>query len=247
MQRSWYSIVLDDIAAIVKDLIPDKNLPTPVWLMRVVVLFLMTAGSVVVAYHLLKDTELGKKNGLSPAIVPPQLTQRGFLRIQKNTFNNMSRLHEDRPEIDAAFMFLGYSEKTEEISYLDATHVMRLTKWLSPVPFSTDTIDELWGLNQSTYQPLLINDRERCIGNKIQEINQKRLKQALHKNDSDRFVMCPIVDPKSKRTFGVLIALWTAPKEAVAIADKDMMTSVKAYTKLIETYILLQPNLTIKG
>lgn len=209
----------------------------------------MINGFLFSTYFLLRDTEIGKKNGLGSVIIPPQLTQRGFLRIQKAAFNNLVRLHEDRPEVDAAFVFFGYSEKTEEISYLDATQVMRLTMWRSANSFLTDSIDELWELNRADYQQLLIDDRGRCIINEIKGVNRKRLEQALRGSDSTKFVMCPIVDTKANRTFGVLVVLWSEPKEkeAVSILDNNMVVSARTYAKKIETNTLLQPNLKIKG
>lgn len=239
--------VFDCFAAILKDLIPDKNLPTPIWLTRILVLFLIGNAFLLGGYFLLRDTAIGERYGFRPLIMAPQLSEREFVKIQQTTFANMARLKEDKPEIDAVFMFLGYNDRSGEFSYLDATNTMTLTQWITPAPFSPETIDELWQINRQQYQPLLINERSTCISNQIRELNQRRLSLTLRGNDSDRFVMCPLVNPKTDRTFGVIIATWTAPKEQLAIADKDMVNSVKTYTKLIETYILWQPNLRIQG
>lgn len=241
--------ILECLANILRDVIPDKNLPTPVWLARILVLFLIANSFILGGYFLLRDTAIGDRYGFRPLIVVPQLSERDFARIQKTIYGNMARLREDKPEAKAVFLIMGFDEQTGEFSYLDRTGTMTIMKWLVATDrfYSPETIDDLWQVNREAYQQLLIDDRKSCITNEIRPVNQGRIRDLWRDIEVDRFVMCPVVNPKKDRTFGTLVVLWQAPKTNIVAADRDMINTVRTYTKAIEQYLLLQPKLTIRG
>lgn len=236
--------MFDSLLAIVKDMLPDRNLPTSVYLARLVSVVALGMVAVWFVVFIFGGTHLGAKMGLNQIAIPPQVSKADLADMRLSLVGNMVGLYEEQPAIDAAFLVTAF-DKDGEFTYFDKAERFKLEAWFMPGYFRYPrAIEDILGLNRDNYQPLLTNKKD-CISVAIKKVNQDRLKAVIRGFDSDRSIMCPVIHPKTNRTFAALIVFWKAPKTDAEFIQ-DTVGLVRQATLPISNNILGQKNLALR-
>lgn len=228
--------MLDCFAEIIKDLIPSKDLATPVWIARLLVLFGMGSVVAIAGYYGLRETALGERVGIRP-ITAPVLSKYEFVQLQESIYDIFHQAHEEGG-VDGLYLFLGYDDNTGEFAYLDSTNTVTLTvAFPAALLSSVERKDDIFQSNRPDYQKRMVSDRG-CFTTKLSVVNQKRLRLLISGSRSDRMTLCPLINPARDRSFGLVLATWHGQSSPESI--------VKQYSEATQNRILWQPKITIR-
>lgn len=225
--------VFESFAAIVSALIPPKDAPASEWIPRYLALFLSGVGTIVIAYVLLHDTEIGRRYGMSKLVIPQTMPYQ-MAKINSVAYANLLKLRQEQDQVSAVFMFLGFSD-IGNVTFLDKASAIVMVSGSSSITFLPEDINDGWRRSASALLPKIKTDTNDCVSSQVQ--NAVRLKRALPGIDSDRVVICPI--SSGDRAIGFVAAFWKNDSKKLGL-ELDIKNSVKTAADLTEDYILLQ-------
>ncbi|WP_414589790.1 hypothetical protein [Scytonema sp. PCC 10023] len=201
--------IINAVLDVVKSLLPNQNLSTPAWIIRLSFLGVLVVGIVVG----IKDTPLGDRIGLSKQVELPALTHTEVVKNFKQSYEEISQLRESDPNVRASFLVTLVDNSTNNIVLTNEVKDTRLMFWAWSLPVDKysylDVFERAFNGVKGEFQSKL-NDGS-CLSGAIQKPVLEQLKRGVYDFQSTHFSICPIFTSKNKRLIAAAIALYKQP------------------------------------
>lgn len=204
------SDIIKSIIDIFKDLLPSKELTTPVWAARLLVLLLSFTTVLYFLYFLLGDTELAQRNGLKKIVDTPSQSVIESTYRRRRIFSTMSRFNTKHVNMYAVFIIIPYNSKILAFDYKNSDNNNRvlITNWFIKKPIDYYTFDLLetkldWGVEEFKKNTKRLTG---CIYKKIDSADIKAFSTIFGDTfNSTDYGLCPIEDNNGNQVaFGLV-------------------------------------------
>lgn len=187
-----YQAILDFI----KSFIPDPELPTGEYLTRLISLSAITAVIGTLIYFAVSGTVLGARWGLTKTVSDiPNLSHLEFNKDQRESWQALTQLRENDPNVKGAFVAILYNDKTGNILTEDERKESLAMIWVYSIPGqkfnSIDIIETAISKVKPTYQERF-NAKRECFASKLTGEPYQVLRRGIEDLQSTHFAVCPI-------------------------------------------------------
>lgn len=178
------------ISEILKDLIPNKDLPNSVWISRYVMLVLTGFLGVYIFFRTLQNTNLGERYGFTKLEKQSTLTHLGFTYLSRSIRLHLKELDFNHPELESIFVVTRYDPETEFISIIpDGDDQLLLWEWLtvSKTNVRINNFEQILIENNEFF-----NSNKQCAFKKISEKYLNQIKDNVNSSSADSWIVCPV-------------------------------------------------------
>lgn len=208
-----YQAILDFI----KSFIPDPELPTGEYLTRLVSLAAITAVIGTLIYFAVSGTVLGARWGLTKTVSDvPNLSHLEFNKDQRESWQALTQLRENDPNVKGAFIAVLYDIKTGNIITKDERKESQAMIWVYSIPGNTfnsiDIIESAISKVKPTYQERF-NAKPECYASKLTGEPYQVLRRGIENLQSTHFATCPIYAKKGGYLIAASFLLLTIPPD----------------------------------
>ncbi|WP_414589753.1 hypothetical protein [Scytonema sp. PCC 10023] len=201
--------IINAFLDVIKSLLPNHNLSTLAWIIRLSFLSVLVVGIVFG----MKDTPLGDRIGLSKQIELPLLTHTEVIKNFRQSYEEISQLRESDPNVRATFLVALIDNSTNNIVQSQNIKDTRLMFWAWSVPVDKysylDVFERAFNSIKGEFQAKL-NDGS-CLSGEIQKPVLEQLKRGVYDFQSTHFSVCPVFTSQNKRLVTAAIALYKQP------------------------------------
>lgn len=204
------SDIIKSIIDIFKDLLPSKDLTTPVWVTRLVVLLLSFSSVLYFMYFLLGDTELGARHGLKKIVDTPSQSVIESTYRRRKIFSAMSRFNSKHTNMYALFMIVPFNSKIQGYDYKnpDNNNRVLITNWFIKKPIDYYTFDLLetkldWDVEEFRKSTKKLTG---CLYETIDKSSATSFRTIFGETfNSTEYGLCPIEDNKGHQVAFMLV------------------------------------------
>lgn len=204
--------LLNSIAEILRDLLPEKNQPLVVWCTRIFVLMFAFLGSFYLLFFSIRDTSLGEKYGINnPRIVLPTSTE--YAHTNRYLLTILSKFKDQNIQyVSNIFLVSIYNKMSNDfvVKSQDENQDFFIWAWSIPVQkFSNlESVDYLLNSEKQFIFDTKItsNDQRHCVSGWLPDKISKRLKTIFVNETSNYYAICPIRDRSNKFTISYTIS-----------------------------------------
>lgn len=196
------SDIIKSVIDIFKDLLPSKDLTTPVWAARLLVLLLSFTTVLYFLYFLLGDTELAQRNGLKKIVDTPSQSVIESTYRRRRIFSAMSRFNTKHINMYAVFIIVPFNSQIQSFDYNNSDNNNRvlITNWFIKKPIDYYTFDLLetkldWGVEEFKKNNKKLTS---CMYQKINDSDIKAFGTIFGNTfNSTNYGLCPIEDSRN--------------------------------------------------
>lgn len=209
MSGAMLEKIINALLDAIKSLLPNQNLPTPIWIIRLCVLSLLGAAIVFG----IRGTPLSDRIGLSKPVELPVLNNVEIVKNFRQSYEEISQLREADPNVRATFLAVLIDDATNNIVQMPGIKESRLLLWSWSVPVDKfsylDVFERAFNTIKGEFQPKL--NEGSCLSGEIQKPVLEILKRGVYDFQSTHFSVCPIFTSQNRRLVAAAIALYKQP------------------------------------
>lgn len=226
--------MIQTIIETIKDLLPNKDLPTNAWIARTLVLFSILGISGYGIFQLLINTTLGEKYNVRLNSKLPQLTHMELLITRRQVWQQLSELRRQDDDVRAIFLMVLIDKKSRNIVQQDNVNpgLTDVVIWDFEIPVrrfsSLEIIEDVANNLQDDVEPK-VRETKRCLTLPITGDTLKTLKRAIPDFLSTHVVVCPIYTFYNPRLIGATMMFFRIrpPLEAWHYEEKLRLSTIQ--------------------
>lgn len=175
-----------------KDLLPNKDLPTGAWVSRVVTLFIVTILSIQYLSNLLRDTTIAQNHGFIKVEQKINLSHVAFTRLVRKTRRELRLFIGNEKSIKAALVIANYDPTNGQFSASDNSQ-NKIIVWEFASPENLFlSVNNLEIYLKGGNTELSAFATKRCIVSELSNQTVELLKDSVNLENVTHWLKCPI-------------------------------------------------------
>lgn len=175
-----------------KDLLPNKDLPTGAWISRVVTLFVVIILSIQYLSSLLRDTTIAHNHGFIKVKQEINLSQVAFTRLVRKTRRELRRLIGNENSIKAALVIANYDATSGKFSTSNSSQ-SKIIVWEFASPENLFlSVNNLEIYLKGGSPELSAFATKRCIVSELSNETVELLSNSVNLENVTHWLKCPI-------------------------------------------------------